>query len=233
MRSYTVSELNHGVIFDLDGVIVSTDECHYLGWKRLADEEGIPFDRQTNSRLRGVSRMESLEIVLERRRRNYSAEERDLLAHRKNCYYRELLQSLSPTDILPGVCELITSLRAHGVRIAIGSSSRNCPLILEKIGLADAFDAVVDGNSIRNSKPDPEVFLKAAELLGLESSDCLVVEDAEAGVRAGLAAGMPVLAVGAAVSSPLATLRARDLSTVTFERIIEALSGSTQYPVRR
>ncbi len=201
-----------GIIFDLDGVIVATDEFHYRGWQRLADEEGVYFDRTINLRLRGVSRMGSLDILLERAARRYTAAEKETLAARKNGYYRALLPTLTPADLLPGVRRLLDELRARGVKQAIGSSSRNCPAILEYIGLATFFDAVVDGNDIHHGKPDPEVFLLAAQALGLPPAACLVVEDAEAGVSAGLAGGMLVLAVGAAASDPRAHARAPDLS---------------------
>ena len=202
-------------IFDLDGVIVSTDEYHYLGWKRLADEEGVDFDRHVNERLRGVSRMESLGILLEKSPRAYTSDEKTALATRKTGYYKELLLTrLRPEDILPGVLSLLRQLRVRGIKLAIGSSSRNSPTILERIGLAGYFDAEADGNHITRSKPDPEVFLLAARKLGLQPADCLVVEDAAAGVEAAVAGGMPVLAVGSAGSDPRATLRAADLQLV-------------------
>ena len=208
------------VIFDLDGVIVSTDEFHFQAWKQLADAEGIPFERHDNDRLRGVSRMGSLDIILERAARTYSDAEKIEMAERKNVFYRELLKDLSPADILPGVEAVLNGLRARGVKMAVGSSSRNALSILQAIGLADAFDAVVDGTHIRRSKPDPEVFTLARERLGISPGRCLVVEDAEAGIDAGLAAGMKVLAVGSAASHPGATLRADDLAHITLDEIL-------------
>ena len=208
------------VIFDLDGVIVSTDEFHYQGWQRLADELGVAFDRHVNERLRGVSRMSSLEILLERATRSYSLTEKQEFCERKNGYYRALLEKLSPADILPGVLNLLPSLKARGVKIAIGSSSRNCPTILECVGLTGVFDAVVDGNHITKTKPDPETFLLAAQRLGIPPSDCLVVEDAEAGVSAALAAGMKVLAVGFASDDPRAHRRAADLAALTVSELL-------------
>lgn len=199
------------VIFDLDGVIVCTDECHYMGWKKMADDEGIYFDRGINERLRGVSRMESLNIVLERAEKAYSEEEKVTLATRKNEYYKEFIKKLTPADILEGVMEFCDDLKAKGVKIAIGSSSKNTPGILGYIGLYDYFDAVADGNSIKNSKPDPEVFLLAAERLGIDPKDCLVVEDADAGVEAALVGGMDVLGVGSASKNPKATYSAQNL----------------------
>ena len=144
-----------GVIFDLDGVIVSTDDCHYLAWKRMADEEGIPFDRKVNERLRGVSRMASLEIILEKATKTYTEEQKVEMATRKNGYYVELIQQLTADAMLPGAMATLDMLKKRGVKIAIGSSSRNTPIILRQIGLDGYFDAVADGNQITHSKPDP------------------------------------------------------------------------------
>ena len=210
-----------GIIFDLDGVIVSTDDCHYRAWKRMADEEGIPFDRSVNERLRGVSRMDSLEIILERATHSYTAARKDEMAARKNAYYIELIGELTPADILPGTLDVLAGLRRRGLRIAIGSSSRNTPVILRQIGMEHTFDAVADGNQITRSKPDPEVFLLAARLLGLAPADCLVVEDADAGVEAALAGGMKALGVGSAAANPRATYRARDLAELDLDSILQ------------
>lgn len=214
------------VIFDLDGVIVSTDEFHYLAWKELADAEGIPFARHDNERLRGVSRMESLDILLEKSTRAYTEAEKADMAERKNDIYRGLLSRLSPADILPGVSRVLEELRAEGVKLAIGSSSKNAGPILQAIGLADAFDAVADGTHITRSKPDPEVFTLAAELCGIPADECLVVEDANAGVEAGAAAGMRVLAVGSAVDHPAAALCARDLDAITTAEMLFISAGA-------
>lgn len=210
------------VIFDLDGVIVSTDEFHYLAWKELADAEGIPFDRHDNERLRGVSRMESLDIVLEKAGRNYSEEEKLSMAERKNSIYRDLLKNLTPADLLPGVPAVLSGLRDRGIKIAIGSSSKNAGPILRAIGLAETFDAVADGTHITRSKPDPEVFVLAARKIGIAPENCLVVEDANAGVEAGVAAGMRVLAVGSAAGHAAATLSTTDLSRLTMDEILLA-----------
>jgi len=209
------------VIFDLDGVIVSTDEQHYQAWQRMADEEGIYFDHEINHRLRGVSRMDCVEIILERASRAYSEEQKQAMATRKNGYYRELLDgNLAPEHILPGVMGILEGLRERGVKSAIGSSSRNSPVILERIGLADAFDATADGNDISRSKPDPEVFLIAAERLGVAPECCLVVEDARAGVEAGLAGGMLVLGVGDAEGDERAHANASDLSAMSVDALL-------------
>ncbi len=204
------------VIFDLDGVIVCTDECHFMGWKRLADEEGIYFDKEINIRQRGVSRMESLEVLLEKAKRDYTDSEKLEMAERKNDYYKEYIKDLTPNDILVGVMDFCAYIKEKGAKIAIGSSSRNTPAILKGIGLNDYFDAVSDGNQITHSKPHPEVFLLAAKLLGVESDRCLVVEDADAGIEAALAAGMDALGVGTAAQNQKATYRALDLGQVNY-----------------
>jgi len=210
------------VIFDLDGVIVSTDEYHFQAWKQLADEERIPFDRKDNERLRGVSRMESLEIILEKSSKTYSTAEKQKMAGRKNNIYRELLRGLSPSDVLPGVTSILQAIRERGLKIAIGSSSKNAVPILRAIGLAEVFDAITDGNPISRSKPDPEVFSLAAQRMGVSSEECLVVEDADAGVEAALAAGMCVLAVGSANGHPKATFSAENLAHIAPDEFLLA-----------
>ena len=194
-----------GVIFDLDGVICSTDELHYLAWKEIADRCQIPFDREMNDQLRGVSRMESLERILSRGRGEWTQEQKQQLAEEKNARYRELLGTLSEEDILPGVPETLQALRARGLALAIGSSSKNAVAILERLGLSGWFDAVADGTQIKRSKPDPEVFLLAAEKLGLPAADCLVVEDAQAGIQAAQAGGMDAASVGPAAKQAIGT----------------------------
>lgn len=187
-----------GAIFDLDGVLVSTDEYHYRAWKQLADRENIYFDRKINDRLRGVSRMASLEVILERASRTYTDAEKASMAEQKNNAYREMLRELTPGDVLPGVLPVLKELRARGVKLAVGSSSKNAPVILEQTDLARFFDAVADGSQIVNTKPDPEVFLLAAKLLGLRPEQCFVVEDAVPGIKAAAAAGSKPVAVGPA-----------------------------------
>ena len=208
------------VIFDLDGVIVSTDNYHYRAWKKISDEEGIYFDRKINERLRGVSRMESLDIILEKANREYSQEEKNSFAERKNSLYRNLLEELTQNDILPGVMRVLEILKKNDIKVAIGSSSKNTEFILRKIGLHEYFDAISDGTQIKNSKPDPEVFLVAAKKLCIEPRDCLVVEDADAGVEAGLAGGMKVLAVGYASRNRKANLRMESLEQFKYEDMI-------------
>ena len=199
------------VIFDLDGVIVTTDDYHYEAWKKIADQENIYFDREINERLRGVSRMESLDIILEKSSKIYNEEEKIELATRKNDYYKNLLENLTKEDILPGILETLNFLENKKIKTAIGSSSKNTMFILNKIGLTNRFDAIVDGTMIKNSKPDPEVFLQAAEKVGIKAEKCLVVEDADAGVEAGKRAGMRVLGVGSAKNNENADYKSENM----------------------
>ena len=183
------------VIFDLDGVICSTDEYHYLAWKELADSLALPFDRQYNNKLRGVSRLESLNLILALGERQYSDEEKQIMAQKKNDTYRRLLAKMSPADVSDDVLSTLNELKRK-YPLAIGSSSRNTKFILSRIGLADFFDAVIDGNDISASKPDPEVFLKAADALSQRPSSCLVVEDAAAGIEAAVRGGFDSAGIG-------------------------------------
>lgn len=183
------------VIFDLDGVICFTDKFHYQAWKALADRLGIYFDEKINDRLRGVSRMASLDIVLERSSVEYTQEEKVALATEKNDTYRELLKNMSPADLSDEVRSTLVELRNRGYKLSIGSSSKNTKFILNQIGLGDFFDAIADGTDITNSKPDPEVFLKSAAKIGVDPADCAVVEDAKAGIEAAKAGGMTALAL--------------------------------------
>ncbi len=190
------------VIFDLDGVLVFTDKYHFKAWKKLAEKLSIDFTEKDNDRLRGVSRAESLEIILEKYKGKpiSEAQKQEYLAE-KNDTYRQFLGDMNRNDVSDVVRDTLEKLRLNGYRLAIGSSSKNTAYILERTELTDAFDAVADGTMITKSKPDPEVFLKAAELLGETPSNCLVVEDADAGVTAAHAAGMDVAAIGAATKS--------------------------------
>ncbi len=185
------------VIFDLDGVLTDTAELHFRAWRRLAAEESVPFDRQLNERLKGVSRTESLEIILDHAGRTIDdSRERLRLAERKNAYFRELVARITPADLLPGVDALLAELRAAGVRTAIASMSRNAPEVIRRLGIEGAVDAIVDPASLVKGKPDPEIFLAAAEMLGVRPDDCVGIEDARAGVEAIIAAGMVAVGVG-------------------------------------
>lgn len=189
------------IIFDLDGVICHTDEYHYLAWKSVADSLSIPFDREINNRLRGVSRMESLDIILEKYNGRLSKVEKEELAAQKNELYKQYLTRMSEKDLSSEVKDTLDTLRAKGLLLAIGSSSKNTGFILKQIGLDGYFDAVSDGNNIKKSKPDPEVFLKAAAFLSMDPADCLVIEDAVSGAEAGHRGGMKVAAVGDAAKA--------------------------------
>lgn len=186
-------------IFDLDGVIVFTDRFHYQAWKKIADQMGIYFDEEINNRLRGVSRMDSLDIILERYEGEpLSQERKEALADEKNTFYRSLLENMTPADVAQEVRNTLDELRHRGYKLSLGSSSKNAKFILERVGLLDAFDAISDGTNISKSKPDPEVFLKGAEFLGVEPAECVVVEDALAGIDAAKAGNMMAAGIGEA-----------------------------------
>lgn len=185
-----------GIIFDLDGVICCTDQYHERAWREMAEESGIYFDPAVSNRLRGVSREESLEIILEHAGKVFSPEEKKKMAEKKNAIYIKLLDRMSPGDLEEDVRSTLEQLRNRGCFLAIGSSSKNTRKILDKIGLGNYFDAVCDGNEITHSKPDPEVFLKAAGKIGLAVSECLVVEDACAGISAASAGGFDSAGLG-------------------------------------
>lgn len=185
------------VVFDLDGVIVRTDEYHYRGWERLADELGLPFDRETNERLRGVDRMSSLRIILPDDH-GFSPEELAALADRKNGYYRQFIQELSPEDVLPGTVELLDELDVHDVKKAVGSASRNAATVLDKLGILARFDVAISGHDVEQGKPAPDVFLAAARQLGVRPEGCVVFEDAAVGIEAAHNGGMKAVGVGSA-----------------------------------
>jgi len=203
------------VIFDLDGVLLSTDGLHYQAWKRMADREGIYFDERINERLRAVSRMASLDIVLERASRPYTEAEKEAPAAYKNDLYRASPATLTPGDVFPGVWPFLSYLRSLGLRLAIGSSSKNTKAILARVGLAEAFrGAVSDGTNIARSKPDPEVFLKAAQMVRADPPSCLVLEDAAAGVEAAKAGGMLAMGLGSAARHPRADFSAPSIGAL-------------------
>lgn len=201
------------LIFDLDGVLVFTDKYHYAAWKEMADDLGVYFDEKINNRLRGVSRMESLEIILERYEGPaLSKEEKEALAQKKNNIYRELLKKMSPDDVSEDVRFTLKELKKRGMHLAIGSSSKNAKLILDKVGLMDSFEAISDGENISRSKPDPEVFIKAALFMDKRPEACMVVEDAFSGIEAAKAAGMKATAIGDARNSEKADYKIEKLS---------------------
>ncbi len=183
------------IIFDLDGVLTDTSEFHYKAWKRLADEEGIPFTHQENDEyLRGVSRRESLMYII--RGRNYSEAQIQEMMDRKNRYYNEMITSMSPQDLVAGGRDLLSEIRNAGIKVAIASGSKNCRLVLEHLDIMSFLDGIADGNSVVNSKPAPDIFVYAAGLVQVPTPACLGVEDADAGIEAIKTAGMQALGIG-------------------------------------
>lgn len=212
-------------IFDLDGVIVDTAEFHYLAWKRLSEILQIPFSRQDNERLKGVSRRHSLEILLELGGKKKSEKEKQRLAALKNSWYVEYLLEMDSSEILPGVLPLLETLRETGVKVALGSASKNAPLILRKLQLTPYFDAVVDGNTVSQAKPHPEVFLQAASRLGVKPAGTAVFEDAQAGIEAALRAGMFVVGIGDAQLLSAAHLILPGFACIDPEEFLETLQN--------
>ncbi len=185
------------IIFDLDGVLTDTSEYHYQAWKRLADEEGIPFTRQENDEhLRGVSRQESLKYLLKGRK--VSDAQFQEMMDRKNRYYTEMIEKMTPNDLVPGGRQLLQEIRQAGIKIAIASASKNCRTVLEHLDITSLLDGVADGYSVVNTKPAPDIFVYAAGIVQIPSSDCLVIEDADAGIEAAKAGGMLGLGIGPA-----------------------------------
>lgn len=204
-----------GIVFDLDGVLVFTDEYHYLAWKEVFDEEGLRFDREMNKKLRGVSRRDSLEIVLKENGASIPEQRKQRILKTKNDIYVAFLNDrLSPDSIDPKTRAALEEFRGRGIKLAVGSSSKNAKLILGKTGMLGMFDAVCDGTMISNSKPDPEVFIKAASMIGLEPKDCIVVEDGEAGIVAAKRGGFIPVAIGKEISPELADIRISSITDI-------------------
>lgn len=206
-------------IFDLDGVIVDTAVYHFKAWKRLADELGINFTEHDNERLKGVSRVRSLEIILELGGVTKTEAEQHELATRKNTWYVEMINRMTPAEILPGAKEFLEACRAAGIKTALGSASKNSGTILNKINMAHLFDAIVDGNHVSKAKPDPEVFLKGAEALGVTPAECVVFEDAIAGVEAAINGGMKVVGIGSPDVLNKADLVVSGLDKMSLEKL--------------
>lgn len=189
-----------GCIFDLDGVIVDTAKYHYLAWKKIADEFGFVFTEKNNERLKGVSRMASLDILLSIGGVHLSEGEKLQVADKKNEIYLGYILKMTPDEVLPGVLTFLKTLRDQGIKISLGSASKNAKTILHQVGIENLFDAVADGTNVSKAKPDPEVFLKGAELLNLSPADCVVFEDARAGIEAAHRAGMKCVGIGDSVT---------------------------------
>ena len=210
-----------GCIFDLDGVIVDTAKYHYLAWKRLANELGFDFTEKDNERLKGVSRMASLEILLSIGNVTLSEDEKLALAAKKNEWYVEYISRMNKDEILPGVENFLQTIRSEGIKVSLGSASKNSMMILDNLELTKYFDAIIDGNKVSEAKPDPEVFLLAAKELDLDPKVCVVFEDAEAGIEAAIRAGMRSIGIGSVETLGKATkvvpnLKDADLAILEF-----------------
>ena len=184
------------VIFDLDGVLTDTAKYHYLAWKKIADEQEIYFDLAINERLKGIDRLNSLEIILEKAHRVYSTAEKERLISVKNDYYRSLIQNMSPQDLLPGVLEALKQVKKAGLKVGLASVSKNAFFVIDRLEIGAYFDYMADASKIKKGKPDPEIFLNVAENLNVKSTNCIGVEDAAAGVKAIKAAGMYAIGIG-------------------------------------
>lgn len=216
--------MNKGFIFDLDGVIVDTAKFHYIAWKRLANELGIDFTEEDNELLKGVSRTRSLEILLDLGKVLKSESEKLLLAKQKNDLYVDLISHLSSKDIMPGVENFIKEASGRSIKIALGSASKNALFILNKLGINQFFDAQIDGNQVAKAKPDPEVFLKGAEALSIPKENCLVFEDAQAGVEAAINGGMKCIGIGSSDILTEANLIVSGMDKITVSQALELLN---------
>lgn len=210
----------YAAIFDLDGVLTETHRLHYRSWDAVAAEFQIPFDTTVNDRMRGISRPQSLAILLEKAPRPLTADEQAYIIRRKNDIYLELVDQMTPADLLPGVDVLLDGLAARGLRLAVASSSRNAERVCERLGLIPRLDVVVDANTAPLSKPDPQVFLAAAARLGVPPTRCVVFEDAEAGVAAAQAGGMRVIGIGPAERVGAADVVVAQIGQLDVERVL-------------
>ncbi|KAB7670683.1 beta-phosphoglucomutase [Bacillus sp. B1-b2] len=214
-----------GIIFDLDGVITDTAEFHYLAWKKTAEEIGVPFDREFNEELKGVSRMESLYKILDHGniRSNYTEEQLEKLATDKNQYYQELINDITPKDVLPGMKAFLSECKDAGLKIALASASKNGPFILKRLEVTSFFDTIVDPGSLNKGKPDPEIFIKAAKQLQLDVSECVGIEDAEAGIEAIKGANMYAIGVGTRERMKKADWQVDSTEEITLAKLKEML----------
>lgn len=208
-----------GAIFDLDGVLVDTAKYHYLAWKQLADRLNIPFTKEDNEQLKGVSRVKSLEILLSLGSKNYTENERKQFMDQKNETYVRYISHMDESEILPGVVELLNQLKRKKIKIALGSASKNSELILKNTKLQDYFDVIVDGNDVSKAKPDPEVFLLGAKKIGIPANQCMVFEDAKAGIEAAKQAGMLAIGVGTQENLPNADILVKNLEEIELSEL--------------
>lgn len=215
--------MHKGLLFDLDGVIVDTAQYHYIAWKELANELGIKFTLEDNERLKGVSRNRSFEIILEIGQKQMSKEEKNLYCEKKNEVYLTYINKLTQNDILPGVSDFLKQAKRKGYKIALGSASKNSKIILEGLQITGMFDEIVDGTNVFKAKPDPEVFMQGAQRLGLAYSDCIVFEDAVAGIEAAHLAGMKAVGVGSKELLPKADTNILTFLNLTIEELEEIL----------
>lgn len=215
-----------GIIFDLDGVITDTAEYHYLAWKKTAEAIGVPFNREFNEELKGVSRMDSLFKILDhgRIREQFSEAQVEELAHDKNMYYQELIKEITPNDLLPGIEAFLTECKEAGLKIGLASASKNGPVILDRLEVTSFFDTIVDPGTLKKGKPDPEIFVKAAEQLQLQVNECVGVEDAEAGIQAIKGANMFAVGVGTPERMKLADWQVGSTAEITLARLKEKLA---------
>lgn len=212
-------------IFDLDGVLTDTAELHYLSWESLARELKLPFDRRANEALRGLSRMASLERLLGHRSGEFSPAQKEDLCRRKNEDYLRRVSRMTPLDLLPGAAALLRGVRAAGLRVGVASSSRNARAVIERLEIEPLLDVIVDGNDAERSKPHPQVFLLAAERLNVAPAQCVVIEDAESGVEAALAAGMKVIGLGPPERVGRAHLCVAGLHEIQVSSVLALLRG--------
>ena len=210
-------------IFDLDGVITDTAELHYLAWKKLAEELGITFDREFNEQLKGISRMDSLEriLALNPSLKDMPQEEKEKLAYQKNDHYKELIKTINHEDVLPGIEELFTNLKENQIKIAIGSASKNAPMVLKQLGLTHYIDYIVDAAKVTKGKPDPETFTTAADYLNIPYEECVGLEDAAAGIQAINQAGMFSVGIGDKESLSAADYLVSDTTQLDLEEILK------------
>lgn len=216
-----------GVIFDLDGVLTDTSELHYMAWKRLAEEENIQFSREDNEALRGIPRRESLMLIM--KDRQLSETQIEEMMDRKNRYYQDSIMSVSKDDLLPGALDFLEDLRAAGIKTAVGSASKNAKTVIRKLGIADLFDGVADGSSVKDQKPAPDLFLHASDLIGVPAARCVVFEDAAAGIEAALAGGMWAIGVGPNKRFNGAHLVLKNLNGITVKKMNNLLTRVTKY----